>query len=74
MMQPITEPATAIIAPCQRKIEEMSRARYPIERKMAISLTFESTDMVRTLKMPKPASRMISETVIAAEMRRVRKS
>ncbi len=34
---------------------------------MAISFTFESTDMVRTLKIPKPASRIMSETVIAAD-------
>ena len=46
----------------------MSRERYPIERRMAISLIFDSTDMVRTLKMPKPASRIINETVIAAEI------
>ena len=35
---------------------------------MAISLIFDSTDIVSTLKMPKPARRMISETVIAADI------
>src|SRR6266853_854581 len=41
---------------------------------MAISLIFASTDIVRTLKIPKPANRMMSETVIATDMLNVRKS
>ncbi len=40
---------------------------------MAISLSFSMTERERTLKMPKPESRMMVETVRAAEMRRARK-
>ena len=72
--QPITDPAAAINAPCHIKIALMSLRRYPIERKMAIYLIFASTDIVRTLKIPKPANRMMSETVMATDMLNVRKS
>src|ERR1700736_1394294 len=72
-MQPINEPAAATSPPCQRKIDEISRRRYPIDRKLAISLTLERTVIESTLKIPKPARRITSETVMAAERRRVRK-
>src|ERR1017187_4311152 len=71
---PYKRAAPATMAPCQRKIALMSIRLYPIERRIAISLTFESTVMVSTLKMPNPANSIINETVIAADIRRVSKS
>src|SRR5262249_3352344 len=72
--QQTSEPAEAMSAPCHKKIQEISLRRYPMERKIAISLIFASTDIVRTLKIPKPASRMIKEVVMATDIRNVRKS
>ena len=62
------------MAPCHKKMALMSARRYPIERRIAISFTFARTDMVRTLKIPNPARRMMRDTVIAADMRKVVKS